>query len=41
MSGSIVSPTAWDVVGLAAVCIVLFLALVLASSPGLSSQGSV
>jgi len=41
MFGSIVSPTAGDVVGLATVCIVLFLAPVLAGSPGLSSQGSV
>jgi len=45
MSGSIVSPTAGDVLVLAAVCIVycslsfLFLTPSLEGSPGLSSQG--
>jgi len=41
MSGSIVSPNAGDVVGLATACIVLFLAPTLASSPGLRNQGFV
>ena len=39
MSGSIVSPTAGDVVELATVCIVLFLAPALAGSPGLTTRG--
>ena len=40
MSRSIVSPTAGDVVGMATVCIVLFLAPALAGSPGLAARGS-
>ena len=40
ISGSIVNPTAGDVVGLVTACIVLFLAPALEGSPGLATRGS-